>query len=177
MQILKCECALDSENYEDEDGMLICVSCGGWVEGEHLSKNQKIFLDDRGLEKMLSETLVKDVMSKELIVAHSSTTVYQIAKMMEQGIGAVLIKNDSSPIGIITDRDFATKIAAYKCPLDTPVGTIASMPLQTIGPTESILDAAKKMSSKRIRKLVVVQDAKVIGIITSTDLVNRLASI
>ena len=177
MQIMKCECPPDSENYEDEDGMLICASCGGWVEGERLSENQGIFLHDSSLEKLLSETLVRDVMSKELIVAHSSTTVYQIAKMMEQGIGAILIKNDSSPIGIITDRDFATKIAAYKCPLDTPVGTVASMPLQTIGPNESILDAARKMSSKRIRKLAVVQDAKVIGIITSTDVVNRLASI
>jgi CBS domain-containing protein len=132
---------------------------------------------DNALEKTLSETLVKDVMSKELIIAHSSTTIYQIAKMMEQGIGAILVKNDSVPIGIITDRDFATKIAANKYPLDTPVGKIASMPLQTIGPNESILNAARKMSSKKIRKLAVVEDVKVIGIITSTDLVIRLASI
>ena len=177
MQILKCECPPDSENYEDEDGMLICASCGGWVEGECLSKKQGISSSDSALEKMLSETLVKDVMSKELIIASSSTTVYQIAKMMEQGIGAVLVKNDSLPIGIITDRDFATKIAAYNCPLDTPVGKVASMPLQTISPNESMLDAARKMSSKRIRKLAVVKDAKVIGIITSTDLVNRLSAI
>jgi len=40
-----------------------------------------------------------------------------------------------------------------------------------------MLDAVRKMPSKRIRKLAVVQDAKVIGIITSTDVVNRLASI
>jgi len=174
---MKCECPPDSENYEDEDGMLICASCGGWVDSERLSENQVIFSHNSSLEKLLSETLVRDVMSKELIVAHSSTTVYQIAKMMEQGIGAILIKNDSSPIGIITDRDFATKIAAYSCPLDTPVGKVASMPLQTIGPNESMLDAVRKMPSKRIRKLAVVQDAKVIGIITSTDVVNRLASI
>ena len=174
---MKCECPPDSENYEDEDGMLICASCGGWVDSERLSENQVIFSHNSSLEKLLSETLVRDVMSKELIVAHSSTNVYQIAKMMEQGIGAILIKNDSSPIGIITDRDFATKIAAYSCPLDTPVGKVASMPLQTIGPNESMLDAVRKMSSKRIRKLAVVQDAKVIGIITSTDVVNRLASI
>jgi len=133
--------------------------------------------NDNTLEKTLSETLVKDVMSKQLIIAHSSTTIYQIAKMMEQGIGAILIKNDSVPIGIITDRDFATKIAANKYPLDTSVGKIASMPLQTIGPNESILDAARKMSSKKIRKLAVVEDVKVIGIVTSTDLVNRLSTI
>jgi CBS domain-containing protein len=133
--------------------------------------------NDGALEKTLSKTLVKDVMSKQLIIAHSSTTIYQIAKMMEQGIGAVLVKNDSIPIGIITDRDFATKIAANKYPPDTAVGKIASMPLQTIGPNESILDAARKMASKKIRKLAVVEDVKVIGIITSTDLVNRLSTI
>ncbi|MCI4433694.1 MAG: CBS domain-containing protein [Nitrosopumilus sp.] len=116
-------------------------------------------------------------MSKQLIIAHSLTTIYQIAKMMEQGIGAILVKNDSTPIGIITDRDFAIKIAANKYPLDTPVGKIASMPLQTIGPNESILDAVRKMSSKKIRKLAVVEDVKVIGIITSTDVVNRLSMI
>ena len=133
--------------------------------------------NDGALEKTLSETLVKDVMSKQLIIAHSLTTIYQIAKMMEQGIGAILVKNDSTPVGIITDRDFATKIAANKYPLDTPVGKIASMPLQTIGPNESMLDAIRKMSSKKIRKLAVVEDVKVIGIITSTDVVNRLSMI
>ena len=132
---------------------------------------------EHDLEKTLSDTLVKDVMSKQLIIAHSLTTIFQIAKMMEQGIGAILIKNDSTPIGIITDRDFATKIAANKYSLDTPVGKIASMPLQTIGPNESILDAARKMASKKVRKLVVVDDIKVIGIITSTDLINRLSMI
>jgi len=134
-------------------------------------------LSEHDLEKTLSKTLVKDVMSKQLIIAHSLTTIYQIAKMMEQGIGAILVKNDSTPIGIITDRDFAIKIAANKYPLDTPVGKIASMPLQTIGPNESILDAVRKMSSKKIRKLAVVEDVKVIGIITSTDVVNRLSMI
>jgi len=142
-----------------------------------LGKPKKTFVNNIQLERDLSETLVRDVMSKQWIVAQSSTTVYQISKMMEQGIGAVLVKKDSIPIGIITDRDFAIKIAANKYPSDTPVGKVASMPLQTIGPNESILDAAKQMSSKKIRKLAVVENNKVIGIITSTDLTNQLSLI
>ena len=51
------------------------------------------------------------------------------------------------------------------------------MPLQTIGPNESILDAAKQMSSKKIRKLAVIENNKVIGIITTTDLTNQLSLI
>jgi CBS domain-containing protein len=125
----------------------------------------------------LSKILVKDIMSKELITAPSSTTVYQISKMMEQGIGAVLVKIDSTPIGIVTDRDFAIKIAANKYPLDTPVGKIASIPLHTIDSNQSILDAAKEMSSKKIRKIAVIEDGKVVGIVTSTDLVTLLSTV
>lgn len=132
---------------------------------------------NNNLEKSLIGILVKDIMSKQLITASSSTTVYQISKMMEQGIGAVLVKKDSATIGIITDRDFAIKVAANKYPLDTPVEKIASVPLQTIGSNESILDAAKQMSSKKIRKLAVVENDIVVGIITSSDLVHQFSKI
>ena len=129
------------------------------------------------LEKSLSETLVKDVMTKAIISVEPTTTVFQVAKMMEQGgIGAVMVKKNNTPSGIITDRDYAIKIATQKHPLETPVERVASYPLQTIDSDESILVAADMMSIKKIRKLAVVDNGKVIGIITSTDLVNQLAS-
>jgi len=116
-------------------------------------------------------------MTRALISVNPSTTVYQIAKMMEQGgFGAIIVNDDNNiPKGIITDRDFAIKIAVNKSPLDTPVHKVASYPLQTITSNESILVAADLMSSKKIRKLVVADDGKVVGIITSTDIVNQLA--
>jgi len=128
------------------------------------------------LKSDLADTLVKDIMTRALISVDASTTVYQVAKMMEQGgFGAIIVKKDNLPAGIITDRDFAIKIAVNKYPLDTPVDKVASYPLQTINSNESILVAANLMSTKKIRKLVVVEDGKVVGIITSTDLVNQLA--
>lgn len=128
------------------------------------------------LTKLLSEILVKDIMNKSLISADSSTTVFQIANLMEKGgIGAIIVKKDNIPSGIITDRDFAIKITTQKLPLDTPIDKVASYPLETINSNEFILVAANLMSSKKIRKLAVVNDDKVIGIITSTDLVNQLA--
>ena len=128
------------------------------------------------LIKSLSEILVKDIMNKSLITADSSTTVFQIANLMAKGgIGAIIVKKDNIPAGIITDRDFAIKIATQKLPLDTAIDKVASYPLEKINSNESILVAAKLMSSKKIRKLAVVNDDKVIGIITSTDLVNQLA--
>ena len=128
------------------------------------------------LEKMFEETIVKDVMTKALISVEPVTTIYQISKMMEQGgMGSILVKKDGVPSGIITDRDFAIKIAAHEITMDTPVETIASYPLQTINSKDSILVATKIMSDKKIRKLVVVEEEKIVGIITSTDLVNKLA--
>jgi len=128
------------------------------------------------LEKSLSKILVRDIMSNSLISADPSTTVYQIAKLMEKGgVGAIIVKKDNIPAGIITDRDFAIKIASQKYSLDTPVHKVASYPLQTINANESILVAADLMSSKKIRKLAVVENNKVVGIITSTNLVNQLA--
>jgi len=128
------------------------------------------------LTKSLAETLVKDIMNKSLISADSSTTVFQVANLMEKGgIGAIIVKKDNIPAGIITDRDFAIKITTQKLPLDTTIDKVASYPLATINLNESILDAANMMSSKKIRKLAVVENEKVIGIITSTDLVNQLA--
>ena len=127
-------------------------------------------------EKSLSEILVKDIMTKALISVEPGTTLFQVAKMMEQGgIGAVLVKKDGTASGIITDRDFAIKIATQKLPLETPVDKVTSYPLQTINSNETILGAADQMSSKKIRKLAVVEDGKIVGIITSTDLVNQLA--
>ncbi len=124
-----------------------------------------------------SGTPISAIMTKNLITVDSDTTVFQIANLMEKGgIGAILVKKDNVPAGIITDRDFAIKIAVNKYPLDTPVNKIASYPLQKIDANDSILAAAEQMSSKKIRKLAVVNDDKVIGIITSTDIVTHLAN-
>ena len=129
------------------------------------------------LDKSLSETLVRDIMTKVLITVDPHTTLHQVGKMMEQsGIGAVMVKKDNAPAGIITDRDFAIKVATQKLSLDTSVDTVASYPLQTINANESILTAAGVMSTKKIRKLAVLENESVVGIITSTDLVNQLAT-
>ena len=123
-----------------------------------------------------SSILVKDIMAKALISVNPETTALQIAKMMEQGgIGAVLVKENENLVGIITDRDFATKIAANNLPFDTPVEKIMSSPLITINSNEPISTAAEMMSSKKIRKLAVSENDKIVGLITSTDLVNHLA--
>ena len=122
-----------------------------------------------------SSILIQDIMARTLITVNLTTTALQVAKMMEQGgIGAIMVQDNSSPVGIVTDRDFATKIAANNLSFDTPVEKIMSSPLITINHNEPISAAAERMTSKKIRKLAVTENGKVVGIITSTDLVTQL---
>ena len=122
-----------------------------------------------------SHILVRDIMTKALTSVNLTTTSFQIAKMMEQGgIGAIIVKENENPVGIVTDRDFATKIAAKNLSFDTPAQKIMSSPLITINYNEPISEAAERMANKKIRKLAVTDNGNIIGIITSTDLVNQL---
>ncbi len=121
------------------------------------------------------EEQIQTIMTKTLISVNRSTTVHQIAKMMEQGgIGAIIVK-DQNPVGIITDRDYAIKIVANNLEHNTSVERVMSSPLITISATESILAAAKLMTAKKIRKLAVTQNGTIVGIVTSTDIVTFLA--
>ena len=122
-----------------------------------------------------SSILIHDIMTRALITINQSTTALQIAKMMEQGgIGAIIVQENDNPVGIVTDRDFATKIAANNLPLDTTAEKIMSSPLITINHNEPISAAAERMTNKKIRKLAVTENGKITGIITSTDLVTQL---
>ena len=118
---------------------------------------------------------VKDVMNKSLISVNLTTPAFQIAKMMQLGgMGAILVKENGRHVGIITDGDFATKITANKLPLDTPVKKIMSYPLITVNHNEQISSAVKIMHSQKVRKLAVVNRGKIVGLITSADLVNHM---
>lgn len=118
---------------------------------------------------------IKKVMSKALITVNPETTCFQIAKMMDSGfIGAVIVQEKDNPIGIITDRDFAIKIAANRLSYDTRAREIMSSPLVTIRYDKTILEAAKTMNVMNIRKLAVSENNRITGIITSTDVVNQL---
>ncbi len=122
-----------------------------------------------------NSSLVQDIMTKALITVKLSTTALQVAKMMAQGgIGAVFVQDNGNPVGIVTDRDFATRVAANNLPFDSPVEKIMSSPLITINHNEPISAAAERMTSKKIRKLAVTENGKIVGILTSTDLVTQL---
>ena len=123
-----------------------------------------------------SSILVQDIMTRALITVNLATTALQVAKMMEQGgIGAILVQDNGNPVGIVTDRDFATRVAANNLPFDTSVEKIMSSPLISIDPDSDLWVASDLMSTRNVRKLPVIEDDKVVGILTSSDLVKHIA--
>lgn len=119
---------------------------------------------------------VADVMTKSVISVDSSMTINESAKMMEDAkVGAVIVMEDSLPVGIITDRDFAVKVAAHAYQITSPVKQIMSTPLFAVNSDESIRTASDLMHERGIMKLPVIKDEKVVGIITARDIVNLLA--
>ena len=136
-----------------------------------------IILVVSNLFEMKSEGItVKDIMTKSVIAVDSSVNVNEAAKMMEDAkVGAVIVMENNTPIGIVTDRDFAVKIVAHAYQITTPVKQIMTSPLIATSPDETILMAADLMHTRNIRKLPVIDNDKVVGMITATDLVNQLA--
>ncbi len=119
---------------------------------------------------------IADVMTKSVISVDASMTVNGAAKMMEDAkVGAVIVMENNTPIGIVTDRDFAVKVAAHAYNITTPVKQIMSSPLFSINSVESVRTAADLMHDRGIRKLPVMDGENIVGIITATDIVNLLA--
>jgi len=127
-------------------------------------------------ESIQQNTLVKQIMSNSIVSVDSSITATNAAKMMEDtGVGAIVVLENSLPVGIITDRDFAIKITAHSYPIDTPVKRIMSSPLISIDPDSDLWVTSDLMSTKNVRKLPVITDDKVVGIITTSDIVKHIA--
>jgi len=118
-------------------------------------------------------TFVKDIMKKNVITVDESLSIQEVAvKMTIAKVGCVIVTRKDEPVGIITERDFVTKIAAEGRRLLTDVSEIISLPLTTVNPDETVWEAAEIMRVKGIHKLPVQEGTKIVGIVTTTDLVE-----
>ena len=125
----------------------------------------------------MDNTFVNQVMSKNVLTAEKSTSLQDAAQEMNQlNVGCVIVTEESKPIGIITERDFVTKVAAEGRPLFTEISEVMSSPLITIDPEETIWEASEIMKEKLIHKLPVIENERIVGVITTSDIV-RISSV
>ena len=122
---------------------------------------------------------VGELISGRLIYIGSEDNVIKAAILMrENNISSLLVKHKGDFVSIVTEKDIINKVVAEELyPGDVKVGDIMSKDLFTVSKNESIEEAAKLMRKKGVRRLVVLEDKRIVGIITETDIAKHLKAI
>jgi len=115
---------------------------------------------------------VKEVMTKRIITIDSDKTVYEAAKKMARArVSTIIVVKEGSPIGIITDSDIIKKVVAKDCkPSTIKVKDIMSRPIIYVTPEADLEEVKDIMIKRKIRRLPVISNGKLVGIITASDI-------
>lgn len=119
---------------------------------------------------------IREVMTADPITLASSASVSEAARAMrEHNVGDVVVRKDGKVCGIVTDRDIVVRVLSEgKDPAKTTLDAICSHHLTTVSPDQGAGDAARIMSEKAIRRLPVMKDNQLLGIVSLGDLAVHL---
>ena len=116
-------------------------------------------------------TKVRDVMTAEPIVLQQDQTIADAAQAMrDTAVGAVLVVDGDRLCGLITDRDIVVRAVAESAPPDSPVGPLVSPDLVAVDADDEADDAAQVMRAHAVRRLPVMKDGRIVGIVSISDL-------
>ncbi len=115
---------------------------------------------------------VEDVMVKEVITIDENLTVKEAAEAMNKfGIGCLIVVRKGKAMGIITERDLLKRVVAEaKDANETKVKDVMSSPLVVVEPNTNLEEAVKLMFKMKIKKLPVVDEKRLVGLVTLTDI-------
>ena len=118
------------------------------------------------------EIIVKEAMKTNIAMVEPSTTVFKAANIMKKRrIGNVIIVEKKQPIGILTESDIIRKIVAEgKDPKEVIIKDVMSTPIIVIEPYINLEEALKTMGKCNVRRLPVIENDELIGIITQKDI-------
>jgi CBS domain-containing protein len=124
----------------------------------------------------MAGTVVRDIMTKNIVMIDHDKTAIEAAKIMtEKGISSLFVVRDNNPVGIVTERDFVKKVCARGLPIaQVKMGDIMSKIVTTAEPDTAIEVAVQRMVNHKIRRLPIMENGKLVGIITVTDLAKHL---
>jgi CBS domain-containing protein len=117
--------------------------------------------------------LVRDVMTGAPLTLEATSTVTEAAKAMAGAdVGPIPVIDENGVLcGLLTDRDIAVRVVAEdRSPSTTKVGDVASRDLVTLGPDASVDDAVQAMRDNALRRIPIVDDGRVVGIVSLGDL-------
>ncbi|HWP25137.1 MAG TPA: CBS domain-containing protein [Xanthobacteraceae bacterium] len=114
----------------------------------------------------------------KLISASPHDTVYDaLKKMAEHDVGALIVMEGDQLVGIFSERDYARKIILHgKSSKDTLVREIMTSKVLFVRPNQTVEDCMALMTDKRVRHLPVLDDGKVIGVVSIGDVVKEMLS-
>ncbi len=117
---------------------------------------------------------VRDLMISDVKTVNESYTVQKVAKMMaKQNIGAVVVlSSNGNPSGIFTERDLMKKVIAEDVSLDTPVSEVMTRQLVCVQMQDKLEGLPQLMLKGNFRHLPVVDDFKLMGILSVKDLLS-----
>jgi CBS domain-containing protein len=117
---------------------------------------------------------LRKIMVENFITAKSNDSIGQVAEIMNKHeIGCVIIVDNGGPVGIVTEQDMIIRvIGKSKSSEDEKVKEIMSEPLIVASPEVRAGDAAKMMLRRNIKKLPVVENGRLLGLVTLTDLIR-----
>lgn len=121
---------------------------------------------------------VKDWMSKPVTMIKPEKTVFEACeKMNKNNIGSIIISSDGKKVdGILTERDVLRKIIGDNVdPKATKVEDVMTKKVVTVDISASLLEISKIMTKNLMRRIVVLENGKVSGIVTSRDLLQLMA--
>lgn len=129
--------------------------------------------------KSRGDMTVGDIMSKEVITVRSDETVFSAAKRMsENGVSCVVAFCEAAIVGILTEKDILKGIAAQDADFRRlTVSDRMCSPVEVVPHTMSVLKAGEIMESKGIKRLPVIEEGRLAGIVTQTDLTRGLVSL
>jgi CBS domain-containing protein len=114
---------------------------------------------------------ISDIMTKDVDFVTPLDNVYEVAvKMKQDNVGVIPVCENDQIIGVITDRDIVLRGVAEKRPGSTQVSDIMSEDLYTGSPEMSVKEAAELMADKQIRRLPIVENNKLVGIVSLGDI-------
>ena len=125
---------------------------------------------------MATIVIVRDIMSRNVRVVRSDTSVQEVVATMNKfNIGSIIVVQSERPVGIITERDILKRqVEPCLAPETLTARHIMSSPVITIDENASIEEAAMLMTKKMAKRLPVMSDGKLVGIITYTDIVFKV---
>jgi CBS domain-containing protein len=130
----------------------------------------------RGLVTLIPLTSISTIMTQDVATLAENEPVTEAARIMaSRRISCVVVMGNGGPVGVLTEKDVIHRVVrTHRNPSETHVSDVMSAPLTTVPPEYSVLGVSRKMDALHLHRLIVMDEGKLCGIITQTDIMRAI---